>query len=154
MAQPPRSQRWTYLRHGHKGRCHTKHNRHPGVHIHIAGSTGNGTGWSSPMSKNIIITGWASAKNQLHIDIRPYWSYRDDLAVIDSLVMKERGIIAPQELKQQVLDQLHIKNMGIEKTKLLMHESVYWVNIDNDIENHIKNCHTCLEFSRHSQRRR
>ena len=38
--------------------------------------------------KNSIITGWPSTKDELHIDIRPYWSYRDDLAVIDSVVMK------------------------------------------------------------------
>ena len=37
--------------------------------------------------KNIIITGWPSTKDQLHIDIRPYWSYKDDLAVIDSVVL-------------------------------------------------------------------
>ena len=40
--------------------------------------------------------------------------------------------------------------MGIEKTKLLMHKSVYWVNINTDIEKHIKNCKTCLEFQ-HTQ---
>ena len=36
--------------------------------------------------------------------------------------------------------------MGIEKTKLLTHESVYWVNINTDIEKHIKGSNTCLEF--------
>ena len=36
--------------------------------------------------------------------------------------------------------------MGIEKTKLLTHESVYWVNINTDIKKHIKNCNMCLEF--------
>ena len=56
--------------------------------------------------KNIIITGWPNTKDQLHIDIRPYWSYKDDLAVIDSVVMKGRCIIIPQDLQQQVLDQL------------------------------------------------
>ena len=67
--------------------------------------------------KNIIITGWLSTKDKLHIDIRPYWSYRDDLAVIDSVVMKGRCIIIPVELKQQVLDQLHLNHMGIKKNK-------------------------------------
>ena len=76
--------------------------------------------------KNIIITGWPSTRDQPHIDIRPYWSYRDDLAVIDSVVMKGRHIMVPQDLKQQVLDQLHLNHMGIEKTKLLTCESVYW----------------------------
>ena len=27
-----------------------------------------------------------------------------------------------------------------------MHKLVYWVNINNDIENHAKNYNTCLEF--------
>ena len=45
--------------------------------------------------KNIIITGWPSTRDQLHIDIIPYWSYRDDMAVIESLCMKARCIIVP-----------------------------------------------------------
>ena len=36
--------------------------------------------------------------------------------------------------------------MGIEKTKLLVHECVYWYSINADIEKHIKQCATCLEF--------
>ena len=36
--------------------------------------------------------------------------------------------------------------MGIEKTKLLVCKSKYWANINDDIENFIKNCTTCLTF--------
>ena len=36
--------------------------------------------------------------------------------------------------------------MGIEKTKLLAHESVYWSSINADIENYINHCAVCLEF--------
>ena len=36
--------------------------------------------------------------------------------------------------------------MGIEKTKLLAQESVYWHSINTDIEEFIKQCPTCLEF--------
>ena len=88
--------------------------------------------------KNIIITGWLSMKDELHSDLKLCWSYRDDLAVIDGVVMKGRCIIIPAELKQQVLNQLHLNHMGIEKTKLLTCESVYWVNINTDIEKHTK----------------
>ena len=73
-------------------------------------------------------------------------SHKDDLAVIDDVVMKGRCIIIPEDLKQQVLDQLHVNDIGIEKTKLLICGSVFWVNINNDIENHVKNCIMCLEF--------
>ena len=56
------------------------------------------------MAKNIIITGLLSTEDKLCIDIRPYWPYRDDLAVLDGVVMKGRHIIVPAELRQHVLD--------------------------------------------------
>ena len=59
------------------------------------------------MLKSFIIVGWPSMKDELHSDLRPCWSYRDDLVVIDGVVMKGRWIIIPTALKQQVLDQLH-----------------------------------------------
>ena len=72
--------------------------------------------------KHFIITGWPDSKDEVSKELKPYWSYRDELAVIDSVVLKGRCIIIPYSLKQQVLDQLHINHMGIEKTKLLAHE--------------------------------
>ena len=35
--------------------------------------------------------------------------------------------------------------MGIEKTMLLAAESIYWINMDTDIEA-TKHCTTCLDF--------
>ena len=69
-------------------------------------------------------------------------------------MLKGRHIVIPTTLKQQVLDQLHTNHMGIEKTKLLTHESVYWPSINADIEKYIKSVLYVLNFSRHSQRRR
>ena len=64
--------------------------------------------------KNIIISGWLNTKDQLHINIRPCWSYKDDLTVIDSIVMKGRLIIIPKRLKQWELDQLHVNHKAIK----------------------------------------
>ena len=96
--------------------------------------------------KSFIIAGWPSTKDELHTDLKPYWSYRDELAVIDGVMLKDRHIIIPTSLKQQVLDQLHTNHMGIEKTKLLTCKSVYWSNINADIKKYIKSHATCLEF--------
>ena len=38
--------------------------------------------------KCFIITGWPDTKDELHADLRPYWSYRDELVVIDSIILK------------------------------------------------------------------
>ena len=74
--------------------------------------------------KNIIITGWLNTKDQLHINIRLYWSYKDYLAVIDSVVMKGRCIIIPESLKQWALDQLHVNHMGSEKKLNYLHANL------------------------------
>ena len=68
------------------------------------------------------------------------------MMVIDGIIMKGRHVIIPKVFKKLALDQLHLSHVGIEKTKLLAWESVYWININDDIENHIKNCTTCLTY--------
>ena len=85
--------------------------------------------------KSFIIAGWPSTKEELHTNLKPYWSYRDELAVIDGVMLKRGCIIIPTSLKQQVLNQLHTNHMGIEKTKLLTCKSVYWSDINADIKN-------------------
>ena len=45
----------------------------------------------------------------------------------------------------EILKQLHSYDRGIEKTRLLVHKSVYWVNLNAIIENSVKHCSTCLE---------
>ena len=96
--------------------------------------------------KSLIIADWLDSRDELHVGLRPYWSYRDELVVIDVIILKGRSIIMPNSLRQQVLNQLHTNHIGIEKTKLLACKSVYWSNINADIKKYIKQCAKCLEF--------
>ena len=80
--------------------------------------------------------------------------YRDKLAVTDGIILKGRCIIIPNSLRQQVLNQLHTNHMGIEKTKLLAHECVYWYRINADIEKYITNGLHVLSFSKRNQKKR
>ena len=68
------------------------------------------------------------------------------MAVLDSIVMKGRIIISLTLLQERTLEQLNINHLGIEKTKITAKESIYWIKINTDIDNTIKNCPTCLEF--------
>ena len=96
--------------------------------------------------KKFIIAEWPGTKDELHANIRPYQPYRDELTVIDGIILKGRCIVIPNSLRQQVLTQLYTSHMGIEKTKLLAHCSVFWSNINVIIKPYIKHCATCLEF--------
>ena len=55
-------------------------------------------------------------------------------------------IIIPSQLQAEILSQLHSNHMGTEKTRLLMYESIYSVNMNDDIENAVEHCSTCLEY--------
>ena len=61
-------------------RCHTECDRHPWVHVHIT-NTGICTGWPLTTVKSFIVAGWPSTKDEIHSNLKPYWSHRDELAV-------------------------------------------------------------------------
>ena len=65
--------------------------------------------------KGIIITGWLDSRDELHADLQPYWSYIDELAVIDGIILKGKCIMIPNSLKERVHNQLHTNHMDIEK---------------------------------------
>ena len=49
--------------------------------------------------KNLITAGWSNTKDELQVDLNPYWPYRDKLAVMDGVILKGRHIITPTSLK-------------------------------------------------------
>ena len=78
--------------------------------------------------------------------MRTQWTFHDDIAVINRAALKGRFIFIPETSQRQTLKQLHVNHMGTEKAELLVHESIYWTGMNNDTENHIKNCSTYLDF--------
>ena len=104
--------------------------------------------------KHFIITGWPHTKDEISEELKLYWSYRDELAVINGIMLKGRCIIIPNSLRQQVLNHLHINHIGIEKMKLLACKCVYWHSINADIESTLSNVLHVLNSNRHSQRKR
>ena len=73
-------------------------------------------------------------------------TFRDDMAVIDWVIIKGRHMVVLVVLQKQALQHLHVNHMGIEKSILLECDSIYWIGMNPDIENHIKNCSACLDF--------
>jgi hypothetical protein len=95
----------------------------------------------------IIINGWPERINQLPTDIKPYWSFRDELAIEDGIIFKGQQVIIPECMRADVLQQLHQSHQGVEKTRLLSQECAYWPNIHKDIEDLVRSCGTCQEFA-------
>ena len=94
----------------------------------------------------IIYTGWPETRQELPTRVREYWAYRDELAVESGIIFKGRQVLIPEPLQSSILKQLHAGHQGIEKTRRLARESVYWPKIHQDIEEICKRCTFCQEL--------
>ena len=101
---------------------------------------------------SIIYMGWPDSIKQLPTDLRPYWSARDELVVEAGVVCKGRRVVVPKTLQQNILAQLHEGHQGIEKTRGLARESIYWPNINDHITKMCKSCDTCQTFQPSNQK--
>ncbi|KAJ8023319.1 hypothetical protein HOLleu_35705 [Holothuria leucospilota] len=94
----------------------------------------------------VITTGWPGTCKELPTDLRPFWTYRDELGMADGVIFKGRQVLIPKPLHADILNQLHNGHQGIEKTRRLARESVYWPNINRDIEKLVSSCSICQEL--------
>ncbi|XP_017304659.1 uncharacterized protein K02A2.6-like [Diaphorina citri] len=56
----------------------------------------------------------------------------------DGLLYYNNRVVIPEALKSSALKSLHSGHMGVQKTILRAQETMYWINIQNDIESYIK----------------
>ena len=61
------------------------------------------------------------------------------------VLFKGRQVIIPQSMRKDILRQLHKGHPGIEKMRLLARQSVYWPNINRQIDESVRLCTQCQE---------
>ena len=98
------------------------------------------------MLSEYTLCGWSSIRAEIQKELQVYWSFRDEILIIDGMPMKGERIIIMESLQGKVLNHQHMNHMGIEKTRLLACKSIYWINMNADIKDAVKNCPTCFDF--------
>ncbi len=75
----------------------------------------------------------------------PYQHFRDELSVIDGVLLKGRRIVVPSTKRQQMNELIHEGHMGIEKCKRRAREVIYWPYMTRDIETKVQRCGICQQ---------
>ena len=65
----------------------------------------------------------------------------------DGLVLKGTRIIIPDEKREETLKLIHEGHLGLNKCKMRAKETVYWLGINEQLEQLILNCQLCLKYS-------
>ena len=68
--------------------------------------------------KTQIIKGWPECRDECPRNLIDYWSFRDELGILDSLVLKGTRIIVPKQRRVELLVKLHEGHFGVDRTKL------------------------------------
>ena len=103
--------------------------------------------------KKLIIQGWPKDIKQCPAPVRLYWNFRDELSIIDEIVVKGNRIVIPLKFHPELLSLLHDdSHLGIDKCIQRAKGSVYWPNIAEDIKSIVNKCEKCLANCRHNQK--
>ena len=94
----------------------------------------------------IIHGGWPENIKDLSVDVRTYWSFRDELSMQNGIILKGNQVIIPDQLRHNILEQLHASHQGIDKTKKLARECVFWSGMPKSVENICASCHLCQKM--------
>ena len=76
-------------------------------------------------------------------EIEPYFYCRSKRSIKGNIVLNDKKIVVPENLRQWTLAIAHERHQGIVKTKALLEEKVWWPGIDRQVESLIKSCHAC-----------
>ena len=76
--------------------------------------------------------------------MKDYKHVKDELSVSShGLILRGNRIVVPHSLRQRAVDIAHESHLGIQKTKALLREKVWFPQIDNIVKNTIEKCVTC-----------
>ena len=89
------------------------------------------------------IQGWPD-KDNIPSAIKPYYPFRGEISSHLDILLKGIRIIIPESMRKEILSLVHHGHFGIEKSRIRARSSVYWPCIDNEIEQLVNKCSTCL----------
>ena len=97
--------------------------------------------------RDMVLRGWPSNRSDLQATLLPYWTYKDELACYNGVLLKGDRVVIPSSLVSQVLKDIHRGHLGIEKSRLRARRCVFWPNMNVDISKMISQCSTCQTYA-------
>ena len=87
-----------------------------------------------------IAEGCPKSRNQLNPELKLNYNLRDEFAAVNDLFLKGSKIATPSTLIKEMKHILHTGHLCIDRTKSNARSTMYWPNIDKDIDEMINNC--------------
>ena len=71
---------------------------------------------------------------------------QNDIHVTDGILLSDNRLIIPSAWRKDILQKLHIRHRGIEKSKANARMTVFWPGMTKDIEEMVSMCKECMKY--------
>lgn len=92
--------------------------------------------------KAYVASSWPSYKS-IPDALQPFFAVREELSVVDDLLLRGERLVVPPFLTSQVISTAHEAHPGIVRTKARLRERFWWPGMDKQGEVAIHNCIVC-----------
>ena len=65
--------------------------------------------------QTVVQEGWPQNRQNCRESILDCWNFRDELSVIDGIILKGQKIFVPKSLRPEMLDKMHTGHLGTEQ---------------------------------------
>ena len=89
------------------------------------------------MLQQTIETSWGKKQELTAPEIRQYFAYQDSLTNDNGSVMFGNRVVVPTGLRGEVRNTLHETHLGATIVKQLARDSVFWPNINRQLEERV-----------------
>ncbi|GFO14288.1 Pol polyprotein [Plakobranchus ocellatus] len=92
-------------------------------------------------------SGWPMYKEDVKLAARELYGVRNELSMVDGLLLRGDCIIIPYKMRKEILNRIHDGHPGISKSRERAKQAVWWPGISKDIQQMVAGCRHCLEKS-------
>ncbi|GFS26222.1 Pol polyprotein [Elysia marginata] len=92
------------------------------------------------------MVGWPAYKEDVKLAARELYGLRNELSVVDGLLLRGDCVIIPYKMRKEILDRIHDGHPGITKSRERAKQAVRWPEISKDIQRMVAVCRHCLEI--------
>ena len=96
----------------------------------------------------IIMSGWPDDKKSMREDLKSYYTFREEMSVLDGLIFKGDRIVVPTSMQTEIKERLNSSHVGVHGCLRRARDTVYWPNMNADFESYISRCSTCNSIQR------
>ncbi|KAG1712216.1 hypothetical protein GQR58_002396 [Nymphon striatum] len=95
----------------------------------------------------VIGKGWPEGKEVTPSCILPYFDYRDELSVMDGIIMRGDRVVIPGSMRREMKEKVHAGHLGINSCVRRARDLLFWPGMSGDVRQYVQACHTCATFS-------